>query len=150
MELARARQVIETSSPETVNQYLRFGWKLVNQHVLEPRDGSPARVNYILASFRALEDTREVRSVDDVEELNQLLQLGWRLIDKYVTQASAEGPRQEQMRFVVAWSLDEPPRLPGMGDVRTRAIDETMFDNLGDFSQLPPLDSHEFDPGRRS
>lgn len=150
MELARARQVIETTSPETVNQYLRFGWKLVNQYVLEPRDGMPARVNYILASFKALEDTRQVKTIEDVEELNQYLELGWRLIEKYVTQANFEGPRHEQVRFVVAWSSDEPPQLPGMGIVRTRAIDESMFDDLGDFSRLSPMEPHEFEPGPRN
>ena len=33
MELGGARQVLETTSQETANQYIRFGWKLINQHV---------------------------------------------------------------------------------------------------------------------
>lgn len=147
MELARARQVIETTSPETVNQYLRFGWKLVNQYVLEPREGMPARVNYILAFFRALEDTRQVVTLEDVDQVNEYLALGWRLIDKVVTQANLEGPRQEQLRFLLAWSSDEPPQLPGMGEVRHRPVDPQMFDSLGDFSELTPLDERNFDEG---
>jgi hypothetical protein len=147
MELARARQVVETTSPETVNQYLRFGWKLVNQCVLEPRDGLPARVNYILASFRALEDTRQLVTLDDVQQVNQYLALGWRLIDKTVTQGNLEGPRHEQIQFVLAWTNDEPPRLPGMGDVQHRPVDPTIFDDLGDFSNLPPMDENEMGMG---
>jgi hypothetical protein len=147
MELARARQIVETTSPETVNQYLRFGWKLVNQHIMEPRDGLPARVNYILASFRALEDTRQVVTLDDVDQVNQYLELGWRLIDKVVMQSNLEGPRHEQIRFVLAWSSDQPPQLPGMGEVSHRVVDPTMFDNLGDFSKLPPIDERDFERG---
>ncbi len=145
MDLARARKIVETTSPETVNQYLRFGWKLVNQHMLAPRDGLPARVNYVLASFRSLEDTRQVASVEDVNELNRYLEAGWRLIDKMVSQANLEGPRQEQIRFVLAWLNDEPPKLPGMGDVHYRAVDPTMFDDLGDFARTPPIDERELD-----
>jgi hypothetical protein len=149
MELARARQVVETTSSETVNQYLRFGWKLVNQCVLEPRDGLPARVNYILASFRALEDTRQLLTLSDVEQVNQHLELGWRLIDKTVTQSNLEGPRHEQIQFVLAWMSDEPPKIPGMGDVQYRAVDPMMFDDLGDFSELPPIDEKDLDLGMR-
>ena len=137
MELGSARQIIETTSPDTVNQYLRFGWKLVNQYVLEPRDGSPARVNYILATFRAIEDTRQVVTLEDVDQLNQYLDLGWRLIDKIVVQSNLEGPRHEQIRFVITWCNNEPPKVPGMGDVHHRPVDPTMFDDLGDFSKLP-------------
>src|SRR5262245_60634675 len=99
MEIERARRIMETSSPETVNQYLRFGWKLVNQHVLEPRDGAPTRVNYVLASFRALEDTRQVITVDNADDANMYLGLGWRLIDKYVKQGDASGLRHETLHF---------------------------------------------------
>jgi hypothetical protein len=120
----------------------------VNQYVLEPREGMPARVNYILASFRALEDTRKVVTLENVVELNQYLELGWRLIDKVVTQANLEGPRHEQIRFVVTWSHDEPPRVPGMGEVEHRAVDPNMFDDLGDFNNLPPIGEHDLERGR--
>jgi hypothetical protein len=139
MELARARQIIETTSPDTVNQYLRFGWKLVNQYALEPREGIPARINFVLASFRALEDTRQVVTLEDTHEVNAHLKLGWRLIDKYVTQGSIDGPRHESVKFVLSWMTDEPPQVPGMDDIRPAVSDSTMFDDLGDFNKLPVM-----------
>lgn len=150
MELARARQIIETTNPETVNQYLRFGWKLVNQYTLEPRDGMPARINFVLASFRSLEDTRQVIALESTEQVNQHLQLGWRLIDKIVTQGNVEGPRHESIQFVLAWMIDEPPQTPGMDDIRQAVSDPAMFDDLGEFSQLAPVSEEEIDPpGKR-
>jgi hypothetical protein len=139
MDLQRARHIVETHSPETVNQYLRFGWKLVNQHVIEAREGHPPKVKYVLASFRALEDTKRLITLSDVAQINEYLDLGWRLIEKYVTQSAPEGPRHEQVHFVLAWSHDEPPKLPGMGAAQAVVRDPKMFDDLGDFSALPPL-----------
>jgi hypothetical protein len=150
MELERARRVVETTSPETVNQYLRFGWKLVNQHHVEARDGLPARTNYILASFRSLEDTRQVLTLEDAAAVNEYLQLGWRLIDKYVRQSSMEGPRDETLHFVLAWTGDEPPVLLGMTAATPALTDPSMFDSLGDFKNLPPIDDSAFMPPRRS
>jgi len=143
MELARATQIVETLSSETANQYLRFGWKLVSQVAVEARDGRPAGVRFTLASFRALEDTRQLASIDSVKEANEYLQLGWRLVDKVVSQGSFEGPRNENIVFILAWARDEPPILPGMEQAKHRPIDPTMFDDLGDFSQLPPLSAEE-------
>lgn len=148
MDLTHARQIIETTSLDTVNQYLRFGWKLVNQYALEPSEGKPARINFVLASFRGLEDTRQVITLEDTAEVNAHLHLGWRLIDKFVNQVGVDGTRHETVRFVLAWTTDEPPRTPGMGEARHALSDPTMFDDLGDFSKLPPIDERELDlPG---
>jgi hypothetical protein len=144
MELEHARRVMETSNPETVNQYLRFGWKLVNQHLVDQRDGTPPRTNYILASFRALEDTRQVVALDSAEEVNRYLNLGWRLIDKIVRQGNLDGPRHESIQFVLVWAGDEPPQLPGMERAIDRLTDPEMFNDLGDFSSLPTLDENSY------
>ncbi len=145
-----ARQIIETTSADTVNQYLRFGWKLLNQYAVEPSDGKPARVNFVLASFRGLEDTRQVITLEDVAEVNAHLQLGWRLIDKYVSQIGPADVRNESVQFVLAWMTDEPQRVPGMEDIRPAVHDPTMFDNLGDFSKLPPMSEEELSGDPRS
>lgn len=139
MELERARRVMETSNAETVNQYLRFGWKLVNQHLVDQRDGSPPRTNYILASFCALEDTRQVVTLEGADQVNEYLSLGWRLIDKIVRQGNLDGPRHESIQFVLVWAGDEPPLLPGMEAATNRLTDPAMFDDLGDFSSLPTI-----------
>jgi len=34
MNVESARRVMETTCPDTANQYLRFGWKLINQYVV--------------------------------------------------------------------------------------------------------------------
>jgi len=143
MDLQRARHIVETYSPETVNQYLRFGWKLVNQHVTEARDGQPPKVKYVLASFRSLEDTKRLVTLTDVAQVNEHLESGWRLIEKFVTQSQPDGPRHEQLQYVLAWAHDEPPRLPGMGDTVVAVRDTNMFDDLGDFSQLPKVREDE-------
>src|ERR1051325_1294786 len=101
MTIEGARRVMETSSYETANQYLRFGWKLINQHVAEPTADSPTRMIYVLASVRSLEDTRELLCLSDVDEVNAHLQLGWRLIDRYVTAAEPGGQRHEEIQFVL-------------------------------------------------
>ncbi|HTU25184.1 MAG TPA: hypothetical protein VMF30_07290 [Pirellulales bacterium] len=108
-----ARRVMETNDPLTVNQYLRFGWKLINQYVIPPRHSEALPVvNYVLASIRTLEETKEVVTLTDPAEVNEFLSLGWRLIDKYVS-GEVEGPRQERLHFVLAWQHEEAPIKPG-------------------------------------
>ncbi len=80
-----ARRVMETTDPHTVNQYLRFGWKLINQYVVQSRSDALPVVNYVLASVRTLEETKELVTLTDTREVNEYLALGWRLFDKYVT-----------------------------------------------------------------
>jgi hypothetical protein len=113
MNLEGARRVMETTSYETANQYLRFGWNLINQHVVEATADQPAAVKYVLASVRRLEDTRQVVVVTDADEANGYMSLGWRLIDKYVTGPDLPERRQETPHFVLAWQSEEPPARPG-------------------------------------
>ena len=51
---------METTSHDTANQYLSFGWSLINQYVVPATADSPATVKFVLASIRRLEDTRQV------------------------------------------------------------------------------------------
>ncbi len=97
-----ARRVMETTDPDTVNQYLRFGWKLINQYVVQSRSDALPVVNYVLASVRTLEETKELVTLTDTDEVNAYLALGWRLLDKYVS-GEIEGPRHESLHFVLAW-----------------------------------------------
>ena len=83
MNLAGARRVMETTIQDTANQYLRFGWSLINQYVVEATADTPATVTYVLASIRRLEDTRQVLLLTDHELVNRHLELGWKLIDKF-------------------------------------------------------------------
>jgi len=117
MSLEGARRVMETSSAETANQYLRFGWKLINQFVIPATADAPSVVNYVLASLRGLEDTKQVLSLSDPHAVNEHLHAGWKLIDEYVTSGSDER-REETLHFVLAWqSIDEPvhPGKTGSG-----------------------------------
>ncbi len=107
-----ARRLMETTDAETVNQYLRFGWKLINQHVVEAAHDSPARVKYILASVRRIEETKELLTLDDTTKVNEHLALGWTLIDKFVTSSAVES-RHEAIHFIVAWQADGLPIKPG-------------------------------------
>jgi hypothetical protein len=107
-----ARRVMETTDPDTVNQYLRFGWKLINQYVVQTRSDALPVVNYVLASVRTLEETKELVTLTDTDEVNAYLALGWRLLDKYVT-GEIEGPRHESLHFVLAWQQEETPVKPG-------------------------------------
>jgi hypothetical protein len=113
MSIEGARRVMETTSYETANQYLRFGWTLINQHVVEATAGQPATIKYVLASVRRLEDTREVLVVSDPDAVNRYLKLGWKLIDKFLTAAEPPEGRHETPHFVLAWQRDEPPERPG-------------------------------------
>lgn len=113
MNIEGARRVMETTSHETANQYLRFGWSLINQYVVEATAERPAAVTYVLASVRRLEDTRQVVTLTDGEQVNQYLRLGWKLIDRHVTSSESPEKRHETIHFVLAWQSDEPPQLPG-------------------------------------
>jgi len=104
MNLEGARRVMETTSYETANQYLRFGWNLINQHVVEATADQPAMIKYVLASVRRLEDTRQVIVVTDPREANEYLSLGWKLIDKYVT-----GPDSPHGGLMRLWKVFYEP-----------------------------------------
>ncbi len=122
MNLEGTRRVMETTSPETANQYLRFGWNLINQYVTEASDDRPASVTYVLASVRRLEDTRELIVLSDPDEVNDFLNLGWKLIDKHVTTSETAEQRHETIRFVLAWQSDDPPMRPGSVPPVTREL----------------------------
>jgi hypothetical protein len=107
-----ARRVIETTDADKVNQYLRFGWKLINQHVIEATVDMPARIKYVLASIRRLEETKELIMLRDTAAVNEHLALGWTLIDKFVT-AEADERRDEAIHFVLAWQSEDAPVKPG-------------------------------------
>lgn len=113
MNLEGARRVMETTSHETANQYLRFGWSLINQYVVEATADTPAMVKYVLASVRRLEDTRRLLTLTDADAVNEHLTLGWRLVDKYVTASPDPERRDEAPHFVLAWQGDEAPVFPG-------------------------------------
>ena len=113
MNIDGTRRVMETSSQDTANQYLRFGWRLINQYVVEATANTPATVTYVLASIRRLEDTRHVVPLTDPEQVNQYLELGWRLIDKFVTASNDPDRRDEVLHYVVAWQTDDHPMWPG-------------------------------------
>ena len=108
MNLEGARRVMETTSVDTANQYLRFGWKVINQYVAPAAPGSPAVVNYVLASLRSLEDTKQVVTLTEPDQVNEYLKAGWTLIEKYAT-SSSRSRREETIHFVLAWqSVEEP------------------------------------------
>ena len=107
MTIEGARRVIETDSADTANQYLRFGWKLINQYTVPATTESPPKVSYVLASMRSLEDTKHVVRETQWEMVNQYLDLGWKLIDKYVTAAQGGDVRDEVLYFILAWQREE-------------------------------------------
>src|SRR5689334_9528552 len=115
MSIEGTRRVMETNSADTANQYLRFGWSLINQYVIEATSDSPSTVKYVLASVRRLEDTRQVITLTDAEAVNAHLQLGWKLIDKYVLASSNPDVRDERLHFVLAWQTDDTPQTPQPG-----------------------------------
>jgi len=125
MNIESARRVMETDNFETANQYLRFGWSLINQYAVEATAELPARVKFVLASVKKLEDTRQVAMLNDPDALNQYLHLGWKLIDKYVT-CDLPDRRHETIHFVVAWQSEETPLLPGMAPAIPKTFDTTM------------------------
>ncbi len=124
MNLHGTRRVMETTSHETANQYLRFGWNLINQYVVDPTADQPRMVKFVLASVSRLEDTRQLAVLEDPDEVNRYLALGWKLIDKHVTSAMP-GPRDEKLHFVLAWQSDERPLLPGDAPKTIQQFDTT-------------------------
>jgi len=115
---------METSSYDVVNQYLRFGWKLINQHVVESDGLRPTMMNYSLAFVRSLEDTRRLELLEDLEAVNRYLAAGWKLIDKYVTRSANFDLRDERLHFVMAWQTEEEPLYPQDGDAAEPVIRE--------------------------
>lgn len=126
MSIDSARRVMETTCPETANQYLRFGWTLINQYVIEATADTPATIKYVLASVRRLEDTRQVITLADPAQVNAYLELGWKLIDKHVSASSDPLRRDELLHFVLAWQADEAPRRPGDGRPAHSPLDATL------------------------
>jgi len=125
MKIDGARRVMETTCQETANQYLRFGWRLINQYVVDATPDTPATVKYVLASIQRLEDTRLVVPLTDPAIVNQYLELGWRLIDKYVTASTDPDRRDELLHYIVAWQTDDPPMRPGESVAYKRQLDPT-------------------------
>src|SRR4051812_34067109 len=100
MDLYGTRRVMDTTSHEVANQYLRFGWNLVNQYVVDATEDRPAEIHFVLASVRHLEDTQVLVMLDDIEQVNEHLNLGWRLIDKQITSSDDPSRRHETIQFV--------------------------------------------------
>jgi hypothetical protein len=117
---------METTCPDTANQYLRFGWSLINQYVIEATPDSPAMVKYVLASVRRLEDTRRVATLTDPAAVNEHLALGWKLIDKYVTASGDPQRRDEMLHFIVAWQTDDSPLRPDEALLAEHSLDATL------------------------
>jgi hypothetical protein len=107
-----ARRLLETTDPDTVNQYLRFGWKLINQYLVPATADSPGRVKYVLAAIRTVEETKELVTLRTSDEVNEYLALGWTLIDKFVKAAISER-RDEEIQFIVAWQAEGLAVKPG-------------------------------------
>jgi hypothetical protein len=126
MNIEGTRRVMETTSHDTANQYLRFGWSLINQYVVEATADQPSAVKYVLASVRRLEDTRQVIALSDPDDVNEYLAVGWKLIDKHVTASKASDRRDETLHFVLAWQSDEPPARPGSTSELTTALDAPL------------------------
>jgi hypothetical protein len=125
MNIEGTRRVMETTSDETANQYLRFGWCLINQYLVPATADQPATVKYVLASVRRLEDTRHVMLLTDPRAVNGYLELGWKMIDKYVTGSDAPERRHETLHFVLAWQNDDSPLHPGSIPPIKRELDTT-------------------------
>lgn len=123
MSIEGTRRVMETSSHETANQYLRFGWSLINQYVVEATDDQPRMVRYVLASVRCLEDTRKIILLSDPDEVNEYLSVGWKLIDKHVTASESGQARNESLHFALAWQSEDPPARPGYATELTSSAD---------------------------
>ena len=135
MSIEGARRVMETTSPEVANQYLRFGWKLINHYAVPATSEIPAAVQYVLASIRTLEDTREIVTLEDPEAVNEHVRLGWKLIDKFVTNDVAAG-RHETLHFVLAWQVDFKSTRPGEEPPAISLAEELSGDIQ--FDDLPP------------
>ena len=128
MSVLGTRQIMETTSPDTANHYLRFGWKLLNQYTIPATPDTPEKVRYVLAAVVGVEDTRRLITLSDTAEVNAYLQLGWRLLEKYVTTDENLERRQEAVHFILAWQRDEDPPVPGPEAPRRRREYVTNFD----------------------
>jgi hypothetical protein len=126
MNLEGTRRVLETTSHETANQYLRFGWNLINQYVVEATEDQPATVKYVLASVRRLEDTRRIVTLTEIQEVNEYLGMGWKLIDRHVTTKDSDDRRHETMHFVLAWQSEDPPPQPGAAPTVNRELNADL------------------------
>lgn len=126
MGIEGTRRVMETTCHETANQYLRFGWSLINQYVVEATESQQRAVKYVLASVRRLEDTKEIILLTEPDEVNEYLSVGWKLIDKHVTASDCGDQRHETLHFVLAWQSEEPPARPGYGPEVTRSFEITV------------------------
>lgn len=126
MNIIGTQRIMETTSPETANHYLRFGWKLINQYTVPATEDTPERVTYIMAAVSGLEDTRRILILSDGEEANDYLEIGWRLIEKFITSDQSVSHRQEKLHLVLAWQRDEVPALPGQ-TVRRQTEHVTEF-----------------------
>ena len=115
MNIEGTRRVMETTSHETANQYLRFGWSLINQYVVEATSDQPAAVTYVLASVRRLEDTRQLVTLTDGQAVNEYLTLGWKLIDKYVTCDVTAERRDETIHFAAGLAKRGSAAVAGLG-----------------------------------
>jgi hypothetical protein len=124
MNVQGTTRIMETNSYDVVNQYLRFGWKLINQHVIESDGHRPTMMNYSLAFVRTLEDTRRLELLDDLEAANRYLAAGWKLIDKYLVRSDNLELRDERLHFVLAWQTEEEPIYPVDGDAAEPIIRE--------------------------
>jgi len=123
MNLEGTRHVMDTTSHETANQYLRFGWNLINQYVVDATEDHPATMHFVLASVRRLEDTRELVTLCDLEQVNAYLTMGWRLIEKHVTTGSGGEQRDERLHFTLAWQSEDAPLRPGISPPASRHFD---------------------------
>lgn len=133
MNLEGTRRVMDTTSHETANQYLRFGWNLINQYVIEASEDQPATMHFVLASVRRLEDTRELITLSDLNEVNAYLTMGWRLIEKHVTAGDPAGQRDERLHFTLAWQSEDAPLRPGVSPPVLRNFELASSDaTIGD------------------
>jgi hypothetical protein len=135
MDVQGTTRIMETSSYDVVNQYLRFGWKLINQHVIESDGHRPTMMNYSLAFVRTLEDTRRLELLDDLEAVNRYLAAGWKLIDKYLVRSENLELRDERLQFVLAWQTDEEPIYPIDGAAAEPIVREFPYSD-----ELEPLE----------
>jgi hypothetical protein len=103
---------METFSPEEVNYYLRYGWRLLSEHVIPATEYEPPKTKFVMAYISTIEETKQIVKLTDLEQVNTYLQLGWKLIDKIVTSDHDEPRRSETIHFVLAWQLYGDPALP--------------------------------------
>ncbi len=136
---------METTSPETANYYLRFGWKLLSQYTVAATEDSPEKTCYVLAAVAGLEDTRRLLDVPDVATANAYLDLGWRLIDKYVStpELPSAAPRELTPPGSVSPITEPSVAQPDVAQPDAAGRDATPRDATG-----APGDEHCLSPRR--